>query len=86
MEGMEVTTIRCGQCGTLKGETNHWIVAVIHPDYEGILFQPLECIATPRNPELIYKGLCGQGCSQKELQQWLDDLKRCFTTQGNEAA
>jgi hypothetical protein len=71
---MEVNSVKCNVCGRQKQETNHWLVAITKPGFEGILFLPAEAVETPRNPDFTYEDLCGQACSLKRHSRWLDDL------------
>ncbi len=75
---MLAETIKCDECGLEKRETNHWLVAITRPGFEGILFQPAEATESPRNPLFTYKDLCGQGCAHTRLGRYLDDLKALF--------
>jgi hypothetical protein len=75
---MDVKTVACDLCGLQKQETNHWLVEVTRAGFEGIIFQPAEATESPRNPDFIYKDLCGQECAHKRLAQWLDELNSLF--------
>ncbi len=75
---MDVTSVSCDVCHTMKQETNHWMVAIIKPDFEGILFQPAESTESPRRDDLVYEDLCGQRCCQVRLGRYLDELKSAF--------
>jgi hypothetical protein len=74
----------CKVCGAPKRDTNHWQMAITKPGFEGIIFQPIETVEEPRNPEFIYEELCGQGCSLKRHSRYLDDLNELFNAQKNE--
>ena len=56
----DVATVACNVCSHQKQETNHWFVAIVHPNFEGILFEPAECASQPRNPDFTYEDICGQ--------------------------
>ncbi len=72
---MEVPNhVVCDVCGQSKGETNHWLVAVTHPEYSGITFVPAEEGHEPRNPGGQYQDLCGHGCYAKCFSQRLETL------------
>ena len=68
----------CDECGAHKRDTNHWLVAVERPDFEGILFVPAEAAMPPseRDKEFQYRDICGQGCAHTRLSRWLDGLKQ----------
>jgi hypothetical protein len=75
---MQAPPYLCNVCGAPKLDTNHWLVAIVKPGFEGILFQPVEATETPRNPEFEYEELCGHACAHKRLSRYLDDLKTVF--------
>ncbi len=75
---MQAETITCDECGVLKREANHWLVAITRPEFEGIIFQPAETTESPRNPLFFYKDLCGHGCAHKKLGAYLDELRDLF--------
>lgn len=83
---MEAITVACDICGRRKQDTNHWLVAIVRPGYEGLIFQPAEATESPRNPLLVDEDLCGQTCAHTRFSRWMDDLKTAFSTQENEAA
>jgi hypothetical protein len=68
---MEVTEIKCDLCGTVKGETNHWIDCITVPasDTDGIAFGPFG--ASVSDPLIKKEHLCGEACTTKRLSQWL---------------
>lgn len=68
----------CKVCGAPKLTTNHWLVAIVRPEFEGIIFQPVEAASDPRNPEFVYEEICGQGCAHARLSRYLDDLNETF--------
>jgi hypothetical protein len=68
----------CKNCGAPKLETNHWQMAITRPGFEGVIYQPIETVEEPRNPEFLYEELCGDTCSLKHHQRYLDDLKELF--------
>ncbi len=72
---MDVNSKACDICGRQKQEVNHWLVAVVRPEHEGIMFVPAEAAQDPRAEGYRYEDLCGQMCAQTRLSQWLDDLK-----------
>lgn len=87
---MEHPVTTCDICGRAKAETNHWLVAIVKPGFEGIIFQPAEATEDPRNPEFVYEDICGQECGHKRLSRWLDELNAAFIqpepSEGSEAA
>ena len=70
---MQGTSTTCDVCGRVKGETNHWLVAVSSPICVGVMYVPAECISNPRWPEYIYLDICGHGCASKHFAAWLAD-------------
>lgn len=74
----DVATVACNICERQKQEVNHWFVAIVRPEFEGILFQPAEATGEPRNPLLTYEDICGQECAHKRLSRWLDDINAVF--------
>jgi hypothetical protein len=70
----------------LKRETNHWLVAITGPGFDGMIFQAAETAASPRNPLFAYKDLCGHGCAHKRLGAYLDELRAIFTTTESETS
>jgi endogenous inhibitor of DNA gyrase (YacG/DUF329 family) len=76
----EFSAVKCDECGTLKLETNHWLVSVTRPGFEGIIFQPAEACDSPRNPELLYQNHCGERCAHIRLSRYLEELKALFAT------
>jgi hypothetical protein len=77
---------KCDICKRDKQETNHWLVAITCPGYEGILFVPVEATEF-RLEGYTYQDICGQGCMSKRLSRWLDDLNApAPTTPKSEAA
>lgn len=84
---MEFPAVVCNLCGRQKAETNHWLVAITRPDFEGILFLPAEAVESPRLPGYKYEDICGQQCSLKRHSRWLDELNTpAPATQESEAA
>ena len=84
---MDVNTKQCNICGRHKQQTTHWIVAMVKPGIEGIIFQPAEACSSPRNPEFTYEDFCGQLCAHKRLDRWFEDLSNViFPTHEIEAA
>lgn len=77
---MEFTAITCDICGTQKKETNHWLVAITGAELEGIIFQPAEATASPRNPLFTYSNLCGSQCSLKRLNRYTEELRSLFNS------
>jgi hypothetical protein len=80
---MDIATKSCDVCGRQNLAANDWLVAIVRPEYEGILFVPAEAAASSRNPDFIYEDICGQECGHKRLSRWFDELA---TTQESEAA
>ena len=77
---MEFNGTSCDVCSTHKKETNHWLVSITRPGFEGIIFQPAEAVELPRNPLFIYENLCGAKCSLIRLDRYMDELRAIFTT------
>jgi hypothetical protein len=75
---MDAPPYLCSICHTPKLTTNHWQIAITRPEMEGVLYQPIESIEEPRNPLFIYEELCGDTCSLKHHQRYLDDLRNRF--------
>jgi len=73
---MDINTKACNQCGTLKRETNHWIVSIVRPGFEGIIFQPAEACADPRDPESVYEDFCGRECAHKRFDRWCNEFQQ----------
>jgi hypothetical protein len=67
--------IVCDVCERSKGETNHWLVAITHSDYAGVVFVPAVDVTEPRNPEGQYEDICGHACAVKRFSQWLETIK-----------
>jgi hypothetical protein len=67
--------VKCDICKRQKQETNHWLVAITTPGFEGILFVPADAACKPLPGGYVSKDLCGQECAHKELSAWLDDFK-----------
>lgn len=63
------TTFTCDVCGRVKGETNHWFVA-LHP--VGIWFGPWS-ENRARQPKSVH--LCGETCACIHLSEFLSELK-----------
>lgn len=87
---MDVHTQACNVCGQQKTENHHWFIAIRHPDLDGVMYLPADAVELPRRPEFIYEDLCGQACSLKHHERWLDKLKTpaapAITTPESEAA
>lgn len=64
--------IKCDVCGAVKGETNHWLVAVTVSNRAGIMFIPAECVEESRNPLAVYEDICGHDCAHKHFSRWLE--------------
>jgi hypothetical protein len=64
-------------------------MAITRPAFEGVLYQPIESVEEPRNSLFVYEELCGDTCSLKHHQRYLDDLRKRFLTmedQSNDTA
>jgi hypothetical protein len=77
---MDVSTVACNICGQQKQEANHWFVAIHHPEMQGVLYLPADSVELPRRPVYVYEDICGQACSLKHHERWLDSLKAAATT------
>ena len=75
---MEAPPYLCAICNAPKLTTNHWQIAITRPELEGVLYQPIECVEEPRNPLFVYEELCGDTCSLKHHQRYLDELRKRF--------
>lgn len=81
---MEVISKACDTCGRQKQETNHWIVSLVKPGYEGIMFVPADAVEEPRIEGWEYEDHCGEGCATKRLSQWLEELHNVvYPTKGD---
>lgn len=79
----DVISKACNVCGRMKQETNHWLVAIVRPDFEGILFLPADAAQDPRVEGYEYEDLCGQACAHTRFSQWLDALSNVdYPTKG----
>jgi hypothetical protein len=75
---MEAPPYLCSICNAPKLTTNHWQMAITRPEFEGVVYQPIEAIQEPRIPNFTYEELCGDVCSLKHHQHYLDDLRKRF--------
>jgi endogenous inhibitor of DNA gyrase (YacG/DUF329 family) len=71
----ELKTVKCDICERLKLETNHWVVAILRPHLEGILFLPADAAEEPRREAYVYEDLCSQACANARFSRWLGDLR-----------
>jgi len=79
---MRGESIKCDLCKREKQLTNHWLVVIEHPGFEGLLFVPAESAGEPIEG-YTYKDLCGDACAHKYLSGWLEDLKNVtYPTKG----
>lgn len=83
---MDVNTVACNVCERQKQEVNHWLVAIVKPDFEGIIFLPADAAQSPRVEGYQYEDICGQACAHKRLSRWLDDLNSLIYPTKGEAA
>jgi hypothetical protein len=69
---MKSTVITCDVCGQIKGETNHWFIALTNAGHHevGIGFGPADC--DHQTDTTIREDICGQECLRKRLSQWLE--------------
>jgi hypothetical protein len=79
------SAVKCDICGRQKQETNHWLVAITRPEYEGILFVPVEASGL-RVEGYTHEDICGEDCMHKRLSRWLTDLNAPAPTTESEAA
>jgi hypothetical protein len=75
---MRTAAVICDVCKRQKQEVNHWLVAIVRPLYEGIIFEPADAVEEPRRDNVIYEDICGQECAHKRLSTWLDELNEAF--------
>lgn len=73
--------IRCDVCGAIKGETNHWLVAIVDPSFVGIAFEPAELLEDRSGPP-VFEDICGHACAHKRFSQWLETVTP-LTRKGN---
>ena len=83
--------ITCDVCGTAKGETNHWLAAVVvppqpdEPNERLIAFAPLDTVkpedVDAEDRDAAIEHICGQACAHTRLSQWLDELSNSPTTE-----
>jgi hypothetical protein len=75
--------VKCNVCGALKGETNHWLVAITIPPTEEepgevcIAFAPIDADTNEEDVELrdgTIEHICGHACAVKRFSQWLETL------------
>lgn len=68
---IDSTHTTCDICGAVRGETNHWQVAIQAEDMSGIMFVPAEEATVQRNmPRVTIQDICGQACAVKRLSQY----------------
>jgi len=79
---MDIQTVACNICLRTKQEVNHWIVAIVRPGMEGIMFLPADAASEPRVEGYQYEDLCGQACAHTRFSQWLADLANIDYTKG----
>jgi len=64
----------CSQCGTIKGEANHWYIAWTDNHGQRFCFIPLDSDPTMVKEDGT-KTLCGQGCLYNAIQRHLDSIE-----------
>lgn len=71
---MEFPAIKCDLCGRQKGETNHWLTALISDVAEmpAIVFGPIDIPAAGDGSTLQH--ICSHACAMKRFSQWLGTL------------
>ena len=75
----ETLTIKCDQCGTLKGETNHWFkILKLYSSTRGANYFELSSLTkadehSNRNT-LVKKVVCGERCMCQQISQMIGDL------------
>jgi hypothetical protein len=75
--------ISCDVCGAVKGDTNHWLVAITpqpgteEPEQKGIAFGTLNALLSKAADEddLKIEHLCGEACAHTRLSQFLESLR-----------
>ena len=80
---MEAPPYLCNVCLAPKLKTNHWQIAITRPELEGVIYQPIESVEEPRNPLFTYEEICGDVCSLKHHQRYLDELRNRFKAMEN---
>jgi hypothetical protein len=60
-----------GACTQIKGETNHWIIAVLGKD--GCWFLPWSAQEANEDGALH---ICGAACAHKVLDKYLESLRK----------
>ena len=75
----QVVTYKCAVCGTLKGETNHWLILVVNTDPEfgrTLHLRPFLSGAFDRQLIDDDQAICGDVCAGKALQKYLSELRK----------
>ncbi len=77
---MRVETVKCDQCGAMKGEGNHWLKLKVAPALGDL---PLAVHASTGENDRTYleeswetRDLCGQACFHKHLDALLFPEKK----------
>lgn len=65
---MKVETVKCDECGAIKGESNHWLAIDVRPESisEGNQLISIGFKNVP-SPNFNRRDLCGQACFYKHL-------------------
>ena len=69
--------IKCDVCGRVKGETNHWLIAVTsrpeaeHSCERGVAFAALGAHV---DTDFEQEHICGADCAHKKLSEFLETL------------
>lgn len=63
---MRVETVKCDECGAIKGESNHWLKIQVDPETGAVSVK--HCV-----PMIGYqeRDICGQACFHKYLDRIL---------------
>lgn len=71
MNAHEITTIKCGNCGRLRQETNHWfVVRVERGTFRCVLLAAMTMTAAKKLKSNDWPA-CGQQCAQKLFEQYM---------------
>lgn len=64
----DVKTVRCGGCGKLREQSNHWFLVWIDAGFHCYPFD----IALRKRSDLP---VCGQACAQREFERWMTSVR-----------
>lgn len=64
---MKVETVKCDECGAIKGESNHWLVLDVFKDDGSPLLPWIHIGDVSPEKGFERRDLCGQACFYKHL-------------------